>query len=82
MEKNVGMADAFIRFQFGMALLINSIILGLGIVGTLILLVIGLLLIKSAFTGYCPACKALKFSTVVDTTKKDGGNSTPAAAHH
>jgi hypothetical protein len=82
MEKNVGKADAFIRFQFGVAFLVNIILFEPGIVGLIILLTLGLMLIKSAVTGYCPAYKYLKISTVVDTTKKPGGDAAPAAAHH
>jgi hypothetical protein len=64
MEKNVGMADAFTRFQFGVAFLVNIVILEPGIAGTIILLALAFILIKSAVTGYCPAYTQLKISTV------------------
>ena len=64
MEKNVGRADSFVRFQVGAAFLINIIIMEPGFVALLILLALGLLLIKSSVSMYCPLYTALKISTV------------------
>ncbi len=64
MEKNVGMADSFIRFQLGVAMFVNIIILETGIFGSLIFIVLGFLLIKSSVERYCPLYTALKITTV------------------
>jgi len=64
MEKNVGLADSFVRFQAGIAMLTNIIILETGIIGSLILIVLAFILIKSAVSRYCPLYTALKITTV------------------
>ena len=59
MIQNVGGPDKFIRFMVGISFLLNIIILETGAVGTIILLVLGLAMWASVWTGYCPAYKAL-----------------------
>ena len=81
MEKNMGMADAFVRFQVGVALLVNIIVLEPGMVGMVILLVIALLLLKSVFSQYCPLYKYLGISTIPATGKQESDEAEPQAAH-
>ncbi|HOK01647.1 MAG TPA: DUF2892 domain-containing protein [Spirochaetota bacterium] len=54
-QPNMGSADKFIRTLVGIAFLLNIIILEPGVVGTVILLVLGLVMLGSAWIGYCPA---------------------------
>jgi len=63
MQQNVGGPDKFIRFMVGISFLLNIIILETGPVGTIILLVLGLGTLASAWTGYCPAYKPLGICT-------------------
>ena len=81
MEKNMGMADAFIRFMIGVALLVNIIVLEPGIVGLAVLLIIALLLLKSTFSQYCPLYKPLGISTIPQSGKQEGEESVEQAAH-
>lgn len=67
MKSNMGSADKFIRFMVGTALLLNIIILEPGTTGTIILLVLGLVMWASAWTGYCPAYKSLGVCTCSGT---------------
>ncbi|HOQ11364.1 MAG: hypothetical protein BWY23_02256 [Spirochaetes bacterium ADurb.Bin218] len=54
-EQNMGGPDKFIRTMVGIAFLLNIIILEPGVVGTVILLVFGLVMLGSAWIGFCPA---------------------------
>ncbi len=66
MIKNVGNADSFIRFLVGLSLLLNIIILQPGFWGLLVLLVLGLLMLRSAFTRYCPVYVPFKIFTCTE----------------
>lgn len=59
----MGSADKFVRFMVGTALLLNIIILEPGAVGTTVLLVLGVAMWATAWTGYCPAYKPLGICT-------------------
>ncbi len=63
MNKNVGKADSYIRFLVGISFLLNIIILSPGILGTLVLLVLGLSMIVTAYTGFCWLYSVLKVSS-------------------
>jgi len=63
MKSNMGSADKFVRSMVGIALLLNIYILEPGTAVTLILLIPGLALIATAWTGYCPAYAPLGIST-------------------
>ncbi len=63
MQKNMGSTDSFIRTLVGIAFLVNIIILEPGVVGTIILLVLGLLNLGTAWFAYCPAYKPLGICT-------------------
>jgi hypothetical protein len=53
MNKNVGAADRYIRFLVGISFLLNIIILTPGVMGTVILLALGLGMIYTSFAGFC-----------------------------
>lgn len=53
MKKNVGKTDSYMRFMFGVAFLINIIILEPAAIGTIVLLAIGVILIATALTQHC-----------------------------
>ncbi len=55
MKQNMGSADAFIRTLIGISFLVNIIILEPGVVGTIILLILGLLNLGTAWVKHCPA---------------------------
>ena len=55
MQQNMGSADSFIRTLIGISFLVNIIILEPGILGTIILLVLGLLNLGTAWVKICPA---------------------------
>ncbi len=59
MQQNMGSADSFIRVLVGISFLVNIIILEPGIAGTIILLVLGVVFIATAWIHYCPAYKPL-----------------------
>ena len=63
MQKNMGSADSFIRTLIGISFLVNIIILEPGIFGTIILLVLGLLNLGTAWVQFCPAYKPLGLCT-------------------
>ncbi len=63
MEKNIGKVDAFIRFLLGVSFLLNIFALDTGVIGTIVLLVLGLGLIASSITGYCWLYSLLKIDT-------------------
>lgn len=67
MKKNVGDADSFIRFMVGLAFLLNIIILEPPFIQLLILLVLGLFILKSAFTRSCPLYIPLNVNTCGDS---------------
>ena len=80
MKKNVGKADAFIRFMLGIAFLLQFMIFDVSKIGLVIILTAGLLLLKSAFTRYCPlytllgictACAEGDCSCIKETEKKE-----------
>ena len=72
MTKNLGQADRYIRVLFGIAFLVNIIILQPGILAGIILFVIGGGLLVSAYTGSCPAYEPLKINTCVETCAPGG----------
>ncbi len=53
MKKNVGQTDSYIRFMIGIAFLLNIIILDPAAIGTIVLLVLGVVFLATAFTRYC-----------------------------
>jgi len=57
MQQNMGSADSFIRTLLGIAFLLNIIILAPGVIGTIILLVLGILNLATAWVKFCPAYK-------------------------
>lgn len=63
MEKNVGKVDSYIRFLLGVSFLLNILALKTGVIGTIILLVLGLAMIVTAFTGFCWFYSLIKFDT-------------------
>lgn len=63
MKENMGSVDKFIRSMIGIAFLCNIIILEPGVFGTIVLLVLGGLMIGTAWIGYCPAYKPLGICT-------------------
>ena len=71
MKKNVGSADRYIRFIFGVAFLLNIIITNPPFIELLVLLIIGLILIKTSFTGSCPLYLILKVNTIPGTKKTE-----------
>ena len=66
MKKNVGSADAYLRFMIGFAFIMNIFVLNPGAVGIIILLVLGIGMMFTAFAGYCWLYDLIK----VDTCKK------------
>ncbi len=79
MGKNVGKVDAYIRFLLGVAFLLNIFALETGIIGTIVLLVLGLAMIITSFTGYCGLYTLLKIDTY---TVKEETKEPAAPAHH
>ncbi len=63
MNKNMGQADRYIRFILGVGVLLQIFIFDLGFVGILILLLVGLILIRTSFSGYCPLYVPFKIHT-------------------
>lgn len=68
MQKNMGGADVFIRTLVGIAFLLNIIILETGVLGTLILFVLGLVFIGSAWFAHCPAYEPFGICTCTDSS--------------
>jgi len=78
MEKNVGKVDAYIRFLLGVSFLLNIFALKTGVIGTIVFLVLGLVMIATAVTGYCWLYSLLKIDTCTAAPEEK-----PAApAHH
>jgi len=63
MKQNMGSADSFIRTLLGISFLVNIIILEPGILGTIILLVLGVLNLATAWIKFCPAYLPLGICT-------------------
>lgn len=63
MKENMGSADSYLRFMFGLTFFINIYILEPGAVGTVILLALGIAMWVQAWTHYCPAYSPINFST-------------------
>ena len=63
MEKNVGKVDSYIRFLLGVSFLLNIFTLKTGVIGTIVFLVLGLVMIATAFTGFCWLYSLIKFDT-------------------
>lgn len=55
MKQNMGSADSFIRVLVGISFLVNIIILEPGVIGTIILLVLGVACLATAWIHYCHA---------------------------
>jgi hypothetical protein len=68
MKKNVGAVDGYIRFLVGISFLLNIIILEPGTIGTVILTVLGISMLYSAHSGYCPLYEPFGFCTCDDNT--------------
>lgn len=68
MKKNVGQTDSFLRFMLGVAFLLNIIILEPAAIGTIILLVLGVMFLATAFTHYCGFYTLLGICTCEDGT--------------
>ena len=79
MEKNVGTVDAYIRFLLGISFFLNIIALDTGVIGTIILLALGLGMIVSAFTGYCWVYGLLKINTCPSEASEE--KQAPAGHH-
>ncbi len=62
-NKNMGMTDRYIRFLLGVGFLVNIPVTEPGFLGLVVLLVLGLLMIKSSVTGHCPAYVPFKICT-------------------
>ncbi len=65
MQKNIGVKDKNLRLGAGAILLILSLILK-----SWLFAIIGIILLVTAFTGYCPAYQALNADTLDNTFKK------------
>lgn len=63
MEKNVGVADSYIRVLLGVAFILNIFVLQTGVIGTIVLLVLALISLVTAYTGFCALYKILNIST-------------------
>ncbi len=63
MKNNMGSVDKFIRTMVGIAFLVNIIILEPGAIGTIVLLVLGFIMLGSAWVGYCPLYTPLGICT-------------------
>ena len=63
MKKNVGKTDSYIRFMLGVAFLLNIIILEPAAIGTIVLLVLGVMFLATSFTHYCGFYSLLGIST-------------------
>jgi len=68
MKKNVGPTDSFIRFMVGIAFLLNIIILEPAATGTIVLLVLGVVFLATAYTRYCGLYTILGICTCEDGT--------------
>ena len=68
MKKNVGHTDSYIRFMPGVAFLLNIIILEPAAIGTIVLLVIGVMFLATAFTHHCGIYSPLGICTCEDGT--------------
>jgi hypothetical protein len=79
MEKNVGKVDSYIRFLLGISFLLNIFALKTGVIGTIILLALGLSMLVTAFMGYCWLYTLLKFDTI---EKEAPAEPQAPAAHH
>jgi hypothetical protein len=64
MNMNVGSVDRYIRFMIGMGLLCNVIILDASRVCEFFIALLGVILVVTAFTGFCPLYVPLKICTV------------------
>lgn len=61
--KNVGNTDRFIRLLIGLAFLANVVVLNLCIIGKVVLIILGLAVLASAWKAYCPLYQYLGIST-------------------
>lgn len=66
MKQNVGKTDSYIRFMVGISFLLNIIILEPGAIGTIVLLVLGVMFIATSFTHYCILYSPLGICTCED----------------
>jgi len=66
MKKNVGQTDAVLRFMLGLAFIVNIWAAETGVVGTIILLILGSVMIFTAWSGFCILYKPLGICTVED----------------
>ena len=79
MEKNVGKVDSYIRFLLGISFLLNIFALHTGVIGTIILLVLGVAMIASSVMGYCWVYALLKIDTCTAAAPEEPQ---APAAHH
>lgn len=63
MKTNVGPSDRFIRFLVGISFLLNIVILEPAVIGTIILLVLGLVFLYTSYSSYCLLYDILNIST-------------------
>jgi F0F1-type ATP synthase assembly protein I len=63
MQQNMGSADSFIRVLVGIAFLVNIIILEPGPMGIIVLLLLGMICLATAWIKYCHAYKMFNVNT-------------------
>ena len=66
MQKNIGSKDKNLRLGAGVVLLILGILLK----GAWVLSIIGIILLVTAFMGYCPAYQVMNADTLNDKFNK------------
>lgn len=71
MKKNVGDADSYIRFLFGIAFMLNIIILEPGIIGSIILLTLCIISFYTSFYKFCLLYKPFKICTTGEECNGD-----------
>jgi hypothetical protein len=64
MKVNMGLTDRRARAGVGVVLVVLSLIVGLGSVGGVILGVLGVIMLATAATGFCPLYVPLKLNTL------------------
>lgn len=70
-KHNIGTTDRYIRALVGLAFLMNIIALEPGRLGTFIFLALGLVLLVTAFTRYCPLYEPFKINTIEQLRKPE-----------
>lgn len=66
MKANVGSTDKIIRLVLALAAVVFAFVTGIGSVLGIVLLLVGVVLAVTAFTGFCPIYRVLGTSTRPD----------------